>query len=249
LLGAWAPAAAADALSPGPAASPAAEEGIVLYWIAFALATVFVVAILATLLYVARKYRSERGAEPRRIRGGAKTQARVGAALGALATVALVIGIVFTESAERTAETGPRGLLTDNERQTLEITATGQQWLWRYDYPNGAFSYYRLVIPVDTRVNLDLVSTDVVHGWFVPALGGKRDAVPNKTNELAIRVDEEGVYRGDSAVLSGTSYTAMRTAVEVVSPEEYEDFVARLKFDIDQAQEEATSRLVGGGAQ
>lgn len=250
MLGALAPVAAADALSPGPSATPAAEEISTLYWISFALAIIFIVAVIAGLLYVARKYRAERGTEPRQIQSGAKTQARVGGALAAVAIATFVVAIIFTESADKPAETGARGLqAADGGPTALEITATGQQWLWRYDYPNDAFSYYRLVIPVDTRVNLDLVSTDVVHSWFVPALGGKRDAVPNKTNELVIRADEEGVYKGQSAVLSGTSYAAMRIEVEVVSPQEYNAFLKGLRGDIEEAQEQAVSKLVSGGSE
>ena len=51
----------------------------------------------------------------------------------------------------------------------LQIQASGQQWLWRYEYPDGeTFSYYELVVPVDTAVIVNLASTDVVHRWFVP---------------------------------------------------------------------------------
>jgi cytochrome c oxidase subunit 2 len=123
----------------------------------------------------------------------------------------------------------------------LRITATGQQWLWRYDYPNEAFSYYKLVVPVDTAVELNLVSTDVVHTWDVPDLAGKRDAVPGKTNRVAFSADEEGTYSGQAATLSGQAYAAMRTEVEVVSPEEYKAFVKAQKAEIQAAQD----RVVG----
>ena len=74
------------------------------------------------------------------------------------------------------------------------------------------------MVPVDTTVELDLVSTDVVHTWDVPSLAAKRDAVPGKTNHVVFRADEEGTFGGQSATLSGQAYAAMRTAVEVVSP-------------------------------
>ena len=53
-----------------------------------------------------------------------------------------------------------------SSRSTVE--ASGQQWIWRYEYPDGTFSYYELVVPVDTAVVVKLVSTDVVHRWWVP---------------------------------------------------------------------------------
>ena len=57
------------------------------------------------------------------------------------------------------------------------INAIGQQWLWRFEYPGGepghrTFSYDELVVPVDTAVVLNITSTDVIHSWCVPALGG-----------------------------------------------------------------------------
>src|ERR1700746_2223977 len=95
----------------------------------------------------------------------------------------------------------------------------------RHDYPSAALSSYKLVVPVDTTVELDLVSTDVIHTWDVPALAGKRDAVPGKVNHVVFRADEKGVFDGQAATLSGQAYAAMRTEVEVVSAEEYESFV------------------------
>ncbi len=128
----------------------------------------------------------------------------------------------------------------------LTIKATGQQWLWRYDYPNGAFSYYKLVVPVDTAVKLELLSTDVVHAWDVPDLSGKRDAVPGKTNEVVFNADEEGEYSGQSATLSGQAYGAMRTAVDVVSPQAYEAFLEQQKADIESAQERVVGLIENG---
>ena len=78
-----------------------------------------------------------------------------------------VLGVVYTDKAREAPATGSAGLAVGHG-EPLEIEATGQQWLWRYDYPNEAFSYYKLVVPVDTAVDLDLVSTDVVHTWDVP---------------------------------------------------------------------------------
>ena len=91
------------------------------------------------------------------------------------------------------------------------IKATGQQWLWRYDYPNGSFSYYKLVIPVDTAIELKLESTDVIHTWSVPDLAPKVDAVPGKVTHVFFRADAEGEFSGQSSTLSGQAYAPMRT--------------------------------------
>jgi cytochrome c oxidase subunit II len=224
--------------------SSGADQIDALLWIGFVAAAIVVIAIVGALLYALRRFRAERGAEPRQLTGDRRVQWRVGGALAAFATVLMVVGIVFTEKAREAPASGPAGLHNDGE--TLRIMATGQQWIWRYDYANEAFSYYKLVVPVDTAVELNLVSTDVVHSWDVPSLAGKADAVPGKTSQVTFSAEEEGNYHGQSATLSGQAYAAMRTEVEVVSPEEYEAFVEQRKSDIEAAQEQAVDLIESG---
>ena len=140
--------------------SPGTDQIDTLLWIGFVAAAIVVVAINVALFYAVRRYRAERGAEPRQLDGGRRIQFRVGAALTVFAAAILVLSVVFTDKARETPTTGAAGLASAHS-EPLTIKATGQQWLWRYDYPNGAFSYYKLVVPVDTAVDLDLVSTDV----------------------------------------------------------------------------------------
>jgi len=225
--------------------SPGTDQIDTLVWIGFVAATIIVVAIVGGLLYAARRYRAERGVEPRQVVGSRRVQVRVGTLLALFATALFVAGVVFTERAREAPATGPAGLQVAG-REPLAITATGQQWLWRYDYPNQAFSYYKLVVPVDTAVELDLVSTDVVHTWDVPALAAKADAVPGKTKEIVFRADEEGVYEGQAATLSGQAYASMRTEVQVLSPEEYEAFVKAQKAGIEAAQDRVVKLIESG---
>jgi cytochrome c oxidase subunit II len=225
--------------------SPGTDQIDTLISIGFVAAAVVVVAVNVALFYVLRRYRSERGARPRQISGGRGIQFRVGAALTAFAAILLIASIVITDNARETPTTGDSGLQVKNE-DALRIEATGQQWLWRYDYPNEAFSYYKLVVPVDTAVVLDLVSTDVIHTWNVPDLAGKRDAVPGKTNRVVFRAEEEGTYSGSAATLSGQGYASMRTEVRVVSPEEYETFVKTQKAEIQEAQDRVVGILESG---
>lgn len=225
--------------------SPGTDQIDTLLWIGFAAAAILMVAVTVALLYVARRYRSERGAEPRQLLGGRRLQFRVAAALTFFAALLFVLGVVFTDNARERPATGETGLASAKS-EPLKIEATGQQWLWRYDYPNGAFSYYKLVVPVDTAVELELVSTDVVHTWNVEELARKADAVPGKSNDVFFSADDEGLYEGSSATLSGQAYAAMRTAVEVVSPEEYERFLETQKADIETAQDRVVELIAKG---
>ena len=225
--------------------SPGTDQISTLGWIGFVAAAILIVAVNVALFYALPRYRGERGSEPRQVSGGRSLQLRVGALLAVFAAVLFVLGVVFTDKARQTPTTGADGLKVAHD-EPLKIEATGQQWLWRYAYPNGAFSYYKLVVPVDTAVELDLVSTDVVHTWDVPELAGKRDAVPGKHTKVVFRAEEEGEFDGQASTLSGQAYAAMRTEVDVVSPQEYEEFIKTQSQDIQEAQDRVVSLIQKG---
>ena len=127
------------------------------------------------------------------------------------------------------------------ETSPLQIDAIAQQWLWRFEYPGGqpgqrTFTYGELVVPVDTTVILDITSTDVLHTWWVPALGGQVQAAPGDVTRTWFKADEEGRYPGRSTVFSGTGYPVMRAWVRVVSVPDYQAHIERLKADLAEAQ-------------
>jgi cytochrome c oxidase subunit II len=225
--------------------SPGTDQIDTLLWIGFVAAAILVVAVNAALFYAVRRFRSERGTAPRQLSSGRGLQFRVGAVLTVFAALLFILAVIFTGKARETPSTGGAGLASAKS-EPLKIKATGQQWLWRYDYPNGAFSYYKLVVPVDTAVELELLSTDVVHTWNVDDLAPKADAVPGKSHDIVFRADDEGVYEGDSATLSGQAYAAMGTKVEVVSPAEYEEFVKTQQSEIEAAQDRVVNLIEEG---
>jgi cytochrome c oxidase subunit II len=225
--------------------SPGTDQIDTLLWIGTVAAAILIIALLGALLYVVRRYRGERGAEPRQLLSGRGLQFRVAGVLTVFAAILFILGVAFTGNARERPSTGDAGLAS-LKGEPLKIKATGQQWLWRYDYPNGAFSYYKLVVPEDTAIELEVVSTDVVHTWSVEELARKADAVPGKTNEVLFIADGPGVYDGDSATLSGQAYAAMRTEVEVVSAKEYEEFIEKQSEEIDAAEERVVGLIENG---
>jgi len=226
--------------------SPGTDQIDTLLQIGFVAAAIVVVAVNVALLYAVRRNRAKRGDVPSPAAVNSRRgQFRVGAVLTAFAAVIFILSVIYTGKARETPASGSAGLAAAKSAP-LTIKATGQQWLWRYDYPNGSFSYYKLVVPVDTAIKLELLSTDVVHTWNVPDLSGKRDAVPGKTNKVVFLADEEGEYTGQSATLSGQAYGAMRTAVEVVSPQAYEEFLKQQKADINSAQDRVVGLIKNG---
>jgi cytochrome c oxidase subunit II len=258
--------AAANLVSPEPPHSPQAQDLNTLYWITIVVVVALTLIVNFALISAVIRYRERRGREPRQLRSGRWVQYRVASVLAALAVAVFVVSIVFTQKARNQAPTGPQGLQASSQTisgsgaapigtstpppsqsaNPLQITATGQQWLWRYSYPNGAFSYYRLVVPVDTSVQLDLVTTDVVHGWFVPELSGKFDAVPGKVNHVWFRADRIGDYYGRSSTFSGAAYAADRIEVSVVTPQQYQSFIANQKTEIQNAQDIVVKQIQSG---
>jgi cytochrome c oxidase subunit 2 len=245
---------------PGPetAHSPNADDLNALYTVMVVIAIVLVVAINAALIALAIRFRAARGRQPRRLKSRGVVQAGAAAAFAVLAAVIFVAGVVTTQNASEVEASGSEGLQSssqltaqrsldlpsgDDVPEPLEVEATGQQWIWRYEYPDGTFSYYELVVPVDTAVVVKLASTDVVHRWWVPGLGGKFDAVPGQSNQTWFKVDAdelgedgEATFEGASYAFSGAAYAAMRTRVRAVSATEYEAWLAEQAAGIQEAQ-------------
>lgn len=252
-------------LGPETSHSPNAEDLEALYWVSLAVAAVLLVAINGALVGLLLRNRGGRGREPRRLQSRRRLQGAVAAGFGLLAAAIFTYSVIVTEEASEVEKTGSGGLqasattlaqrdlelpaLDEDEAEPLEIEASGQQWVWRYEYPDGTFSYYELVVPADTAIVLNLDSTDVVHRWWVPGLSGKFDATPGTANETWFKVDSDdledddefsgGALRLDGAsyVFSGASYATMRTEVVVVSPEDYEAWLTQQADDIQEAQE------------
>lgn len=222
------------ALSLNPeAGSPGIEKANTLHWILFIVIVIAIVVVNLAIIRAARpRNRHVPNGKPNR-KGG---QLKVGIGLGVVALAIFVTATVFSDQS-RVVPVSTETVADVNESKQLEIEATGQQWLWRFNYPNGAFSYHRLVVPTGVTVALKLVSTDVIHGWNVPSLTGKADAVPGKTNWVYFRADEPGVHTGRAAILSGQGYDTMEAQVEVVSPDDYENYIEQLRTDIQDAQD------------
>jgi heme/copper-type cytochrome/quinol oxidase subunit 2/mono/diheme cytochrome c family protein len=222
--------------------SPGTGQINTLIWIGFIAAAIVFVAINLGLFGAIRRYRGGRGRTAQPTRGKRGLQFRVAGGLTGFAIVLFVLGIIFTDNATQAPSTTSAGLTSFKGKPfagPLVIHATGQQWIWRYNYPNGSFSYYKLVIPAHTAIDLELESTDVIHTWSVPDLAPKTDAVPGKVSHIYFRADAEGEFYGQAATLSGQAYAPMRTVVEVVSPERFEEFIVEQQKGIKAGQEAA----------
>jgi cytochrome c oxidase subunit II len=261
--------AAALTLTPDSPASPNASDTQLAYVVMVIAAVLISLAVIVGLLAAVRRGRAAAG-EERRTRGTSGLQRRVGGALTLLVLAAFVFGVILTESATEIESNGPDGLevasLVEGETgaaqpQTpafaqpepsaddpLRILAAGQQWLWRYEYPEGTFSYYDLVVPVDTTVVLEVESTDVAHRWWVPALAPMTDATPGSSGEVWFKADEVGEFDGRSTEFSGPAFPTLRTRVVVLPQDEFLTWIEQQATDIQEAQEAVQERVQEGSA-
>jgi cytochrome c oxidase subunit 2 len=116
------------------------------------------------------------------------------------------------------------------EETALTITVRGQQWWWQVIYadPDPALTFQtanEIHIPVGRDVRLQLESADVVHSFWVPSLAGKQDLVPGRSNNLLLRAERPGVYRGQCAEFCGMQHTHMAMMVIAEDPAAFERWV------------------------
>jgi cytochrome c oxidase subunit 2 len=137
----------------------------------------------------------------------------------------------------------------------LVVKITGSQWLWQYEFPAEGVKFssrlatpreqilneqpkgdnyllevdHPLVLPVGKKIRFITTSNDVIHSWWVPAFGVKRDAVPGFLREFWARVDKTGTYRGQCSELCGKEHAFMPVVVNVVPQAEFDAWLQTKK--------------------
>lgn len=98
----------------------------------------------------------------------------------------------------------------------IVVEATGQQWYWEFRHPgaNGAIVTRDVMhIPAGRPIDVRIASLDVIHGFWVPRLAGKMDAIPGHLNVLRIEASQPGVFEGQCAEFCGLEHAAHRFRV------------------------------------
>ena len=157
--------------------------------------------------------------------------------------------------------------LDDTDKAYLTIKVVGYQWKWQYDYLDEGVSYFSslstpyeqlqnkapknefyllevdhpVVVPIHKKIRFLVTSNDVVHSWWVPELGIKRDAIPGFMHEAWARIDKPGIYRGQCAELCGANHGFMPIVVQAVSEE---DFAAWIKAQKNKAQQDKSASRI-----
>lgn len=142
--------------------------------------------------------------------------------------------------------------MDDSNKSEVTIKVTGYQWRWQYQYLDQGISYFSnlstpyeqiqnkekkgewyllevdkpLVLPVNKKIRFLVTSNDVIHSWWVPELGIKRDAIPGFMYEAWAKIEKPGTYRGQCAELCGINHGFMPIVVEAVSDAEFQQWVS-----------------------
>jgi cytochrome c oxidase subunit 2 len=241
----------AGALLPERGGSPNADRIASLYIVVLVLALVVFVGVTATAVFAVVRYRDRRNPVPAQIHGNTRLEIAWTSAAAALVVFLAVFSLTklrAIEHPDRTAANPAAAAAAGvghGGPGALRIEVVGRQYIWMFKYPNGAYSYEELVAPVGVTVDLDIVSVDVAHSWWIPKLGGKFDAVPGYVNHTWFRLERAGVYRGQCAELCGRNHADMVAQVRGVPPAAYASWVARQKHTIDAANRTAAREHAG----
>lgn len=126
----------------------------------------------------------------------------------------------------------------------LVIEVTGHRWWWEVHYPDYEFTTANeIYIPVGRAVRIQLTSVDVIHSFWVPALGGKADLVPGRTNQVFIEADHAGRYRGQCAEYCGIQHAQMRVFVVALAPEQFDEWAEAQRAPAADPEDEEAFEL------
>ena len=170
------------------------------------------------LLFVIIRYRHREGGKgPSRLHG--HTVLEIGWTL-APALILVFIAVPTMRTIFATAAPAPEG--------ALRVEVIGHQWWWEFRYPAlGVVTANELHLPRGKPVQLDMTSADVIHSFWAPGLGGKRDLTPGHVTHIAFTPDSLGEVAGQCAEFCGASHANMRLRVFVESDSAFATWAAR----------------------
>ncbi len=197
------------------------------------------VLVFGVMFYSMYFHRKSRGVKPAQFHESTKVEV-----VWTLVPLFILVGMAVPAT---------KTLITMEDTRDTEMTVkiTGYQWRWQYEYLDQDISFFStlstpreqiynlaekntdyilevdnpLVLPVDPRIRLLTTSADVIHSWWVPDLGWKRDAIPGFINDNWTLIEEPGIYRGVCAELCGRDHAYMPIVLHAVSKEEFAEWV------------------------
>ena len=251
-------------------ASPNATSIATLYDIILGLGIAVFLSVVSVIVYSVWKFRASKHPVAHQVHGN--TRLEIGLTAGATMLLVVIATVTFIMlpsivnppnsdasaasvlSASLTSPTPPNG-------KEITICVMGRQYIWRYTYGAGCnstawadrlpYSYQEMVAPAGETVRLVIQSSDVIHSWWIPALGGKVDAVPGYTTYTWFKALHSGeTYHGQCAQLCGREHAFMTALVKVVTPTQYAAWLGQQAAGISQQNDQVARirrYLVGQG--
>jgi cytochrome c oxidase subunit 2 len=203
--------------SPLNPASPAARSIANLHTTVLVIATIVFLIVCGLLIYSLIRFRrrSANDPEPDQSFHGSATLETIWTIIP---VGILVVLLVLTFQTLRDID--------PNRPTDLTIRVTGRQWLWLVDYPEQGIQLTgQMYVPVNTDVRIELTSEDVIHSFWVPQLGGKKDAVPGYLNVTWFKAERMGNFHGQCAEFCGVAHSNMPLEVKVVDQESFDTWI------------------------
>ena len=218
---------------------------MLILWICVAIGAVVFTAMFISIF----NHRKSKGAQPAQFHESTTVEI-----IWTIVPFLILIGIAIPATKALVA-------MEDTSNSDLSIKVTGYQWKWGYDYLDNGVSFIStlttpreqienqqdkglnyllevdnpVVVPVDKKVRLLITANDVIHSWWVPDFGMKKDAIPGFVNEMWFRVEEESTYRGQCAELCGKDHGFMPIVVIAKNEADYQQWVTDQKSQMDAA--------------
>jgi cytochrome c oxidase subunit II len=207
----------------------------------FLVAAVVFVLVEVGVLYLVFRFRRRRDDDdlPAQTHGNTKLE------IGWTVLPAAILGVVALGTVSTLFN------IEDRENDGVTVEVVGHQWWWGFNYDTNGdgepdiTTANDLVIPAGQDVELAITSEDVIHSFWIPALNGKKDAVPGRTSPLMLNADEPGTYVGQCTEFCGLSHAYMRQRVIALPEDEFEAWLA----DQEEPAEEPTETEAAAGAE
>jgi len=245
-----------------PPVSPVGADIYNLHNLIMLICAIIFVGVFSVMFYSIYAHRKSKGAKPAKFSHNTTVEI-VWSAIPAI----ILIGMAIPSTATLIE-------MEDTEQADLTVKITGYQWLWEYEYLDHDVSFYSrmttpsaqinnlepksenyllevdnpLVLPAGRKVRLMMTANDVIHSWWVPQFGVKKDAIPGFINETWVSVDEEGTYRGKCTELCGKDHGFMPVVVEVVSQEEFEQWLSARQAEAEREDDGDATAGTDAGA-
>ena len=200
---------------------PVAAQQANFFWFILVVATFVFVVVEGVLIWSIIRYRERANTPAPRQSHGNNTIEIIWTIVPSVFLFAVLGGTIYTMFNLTNISSLPGSI------PSIQVAAVGHQWWWEFDYPNQhVVTADTLYLPQGAVVNVDLISRNVIHSFWVPSLTGKTDVIPGHLNTKIFRADVPGEYRGMCAEYCGTQHAHMNFNVVVLTTNDFNAWVS-----------------------